>query len=399
MAPSPVSYSAPLSFFCAERTCSSRTCSLFIASPPSASAFAEEIRARAARALIPSVPRRRARARVRSLRWGSITRTQCPNRTEESALLDTPATAGAVLRFYRFPGLASSACDTLLRRLAATVKPVSPVALDTEFCYYVELAPGVDPETLSARTRAGRTLRWLLAETFEPSMVLQNSSHFGAGAANIVAEGCCGRENKLLARCSEIAARDADPAIISTITEIGPRLSFTSAFSTNAVSICRACGLGEQIVRVERAVRYRVEWESGAMVKAALAQSQRQLEAAVHDRMTQMVYATPLDTFGAPAQPEPTQRVPVMEEGRAALERISDERGLAFDDWDLDFYTKLFRDEMKRNPTDVECFDMAQSNSEHSRHWFFNAKAVAINNFIIRSCNIHAHHFIIIGCC
>ena len=55
------------------------------------------------------------------------------------APLDTPATAGAVLRFYRFPGLASSACDTLLRRLAATVKPVSPVALDTEFCYYVEL--------------------------------------------------------------------------------------------------------------------------------------------------------------------------------------------------------------------------------------------------------------------
>jgi phosphoribosylformylglycinamidine synthase len=292
------------------------------------------------------------------------------------APLEPPATAGAVLRFYRFPGLASSACDTLLRRLAATVKPVSPVALDTEFCYYVELAPGVDPETLSARTRAGRTLRWLLAETFEPSMVLQNSSHFGAGAANIVAEGCCGRENKLLARCSEIAARDADPAIISTITEIGPRLSFTSAFSTNAVSICRACGLGEQIVRVERAVRYRVEWESGAMVKAALAQSQRQLEAAVHDRMTQMVYATPLDTFGAPAQPEPTQRVPVMEEGRAALERISDERGLAFDDWDLDFYTKLFRDEMKRNPTDVECFDMAQSNSEHSRHWFFGGRMV-----------------------
>ena len=52
------------------------------------------------------------------------------------APLDPPATAGAVLRFYRFPGLASSACDTLLRRLAATVKPVSPVALDTEFCYY-----------------------------------------------------------------------------------------------------------------------------------------------------------------------------------------------------------------------------------------------------------------------
>ena len=28
------------------------------------------------------------------------------------------------------------------------------------------------------------------------------------------------------------------------------------------------------------------------------------------------------------------------------------------------------------NPTDVECFDMAQSNSEHSRHWFFGGKMI-----------------------
>lgn len=40
--------------------------------------------------------------------------------------------------------------------------------------------------------------------------------------------------------------------------------------------------------------------------------------------------------------------------------------GLAFDDWDLDYYTKLFQD-MGRDPTNVELFDIAQSNSEHSR--------------------------------
>lgn len=45
--------------------------------------------------------------------------------------------------------------------------------------------------------------------------------------------------------------------------------------------------------------------------------------------------------------------------------------GLAFDNWDLDYYTKLFSEKLKRNPTSVECFDLAQSNSEHSRHWFF----------------------------
>ena len=26
------------------------------------------------------------------------------------------------------------------------------------------------------------------------------------------------------------------------------------------------------------------------------------------------------------------------------------------------------------NPTSVECFDLAQSNSEHSRHWFFKGR-------------------------
>lgn len=31
---------------------------------------------------------------------------------------------------------------------------------------------------------------------------------------------------------------------------------------------------------------------------------------------------------------------------------------------------------MKRNPTSVECFDLAQSNSEHSRHWFFKGKII-----------------------
>jgi len=41
--------------------------------------------------------------------------------------------------------------------------------------------------------------------------------------------------------------------------------------------------------------------------------------------------------------------------------------GLAFDEWDLDYYTTMFRDELKRDPTNVELFDIAQSNSEHSR--------------------------------
>lgn len=45
--------------------------------------------------------------------------------------------------------------------------------------------------------------------------------------------------------------------------------------------------------------------------------------------------------------------------------------GLAFDSWDMEFYMDLFVNKLKRDPTSVELFDLAQSNSEHSRHWFF----------------------------
>ncbi|VDK81361.1 unnamed protein product [Cylicostephanus goldi] len=50
------------------------------------------------------------------------------------------------------------------------------------------------------------------------------------------------------------------------------------------------------------------------------------------------------------------------------------ELGLAFDEHDLFYYKDLFLNKLKRNPTDVELFDLAQSDSEHSRHWFFRGK-------------------------
>ena len=54
--------------------------------------------------------------------------------------------------------------------------------------------------------------------------------------------------------------------------------------------------------------------------------------------------------------------------------------GLAFDEWDLDYYTNLFRDDMKRDPTNVELFDIAQSNSEHSR--YAQRRSPHLSNFL-----------------
>ncbi len=96
----------------------------------------------------------------------------------------------------------------------------------------------------------------------------------------------------------------------------------------------------------------------------------------IHDRMTECLYPGPLTTFETGVRPESRQNMPVIEDGEQALARINRELGLGFDEWDIDYYYRLFKDELKRNPTDVECFDLSQSNSEHSRHWFFRGRLV-----------------------
>lgn len=45
----------------------------------------------------------------------------------------------------------------------------------------------------------------------------------------------------------------------------------------------------------------------------------------------------------------------------------------------MDFYMDLFVNKLKRDPTSVELFDLAQSNSEHSRHWFFKVKCIVVS--------------------
>jgi len=234
-----------------------------------------------------------------------------------------------VVHSFRAPGLSPSRTASLLAAARERVTPAIQ-AIETELCFNVELEPplGETGETV---------LRWLLAETFEPE-------HFG--------------ERSFL-----------DPAG-GAIVEVGPRLTFTTAWSTNAVSICHACGL-RPVRRMERSRRY--------LLRASRPLTEEELStfaAMVHDRMTECVYPEPLTSFETGLEPAPVREIPVLSEGRAALERLNAELGLAFDQWDLDYYTGMFREKLRRNPTDVELFDIAQSNSEHSRHWFFKGRLI-----------------------
>ncbi|XP_053121790.1 phosphoribosylformylglycinamidine synthase [Hemicordylus capensis] len=153
------------------------------------------------------------------------------------------------------------------------------------------------------------------------------------------------------------------------LIEIGPRLNFSTAASTNAVSVCWAAGL-KKIDRIECSRRYLIKCD-----QCPSPSQEESLVSLLYDRMTEQRYPEPISSFAVATAPEPVFHVDILGEGRAALVKANNQLGLAFDSWDLDFYTALFQ-KLGRNPTSVECFDLAQSNSEHSRHWFFKGRLV-----------------------
>ncbi|KAG5380974.1 hypothetical protein IGI04_028816 [Brassica rapa subsp. trilocularis] len=251
---------------------------------------------------------------------------------EQPSLVEKPASE--VIHYYRVPLIQESANAELLKAVQTKISN-QVVGLSTEQCFNIGLETELAEEKVSV-------LKWILQETFEPENLGTDS----------------------------FLERKKREGLHATIIEVGPRLSFTTAWSTNAVSICRACGLNE-VTRLERSRRYLL------FSNEPLSENQtNEFSALVHDRMTECVYPQKLVSFETNVVPEEVKYVPVMEKGREALEEINQKMGLAFDEQDLQYYTRLFRDDIKRNPTNVELFDIAQSNSEHSRHWFFAGNIV-----------------------
>ncbi|MGZ3568342.1 MAG: phosphoribosylformylglycinamidine synthase, partial [Thermodesulfobacteriota bacterium] len=144
--------------------------------------------------------------------------------------------------------------------------------------------------------------------------------------------------------------------------ELGPRMNFATAYSTNIVAICQTCGL-EKVTRIERSRRYLLlsQVEMGRFVREH------------HDRMTECLYEQPLQTFETGIQPEPVFEIPMLEKGPNALLEIP---GLAMDEWDRNLYYDYFVKEEGRNPTIVEIRDLDNANSEHSRHGYFKGKQI-----------------------
>ncbi|XP_050308110.1 phosphoribosylformylglycinamidine synthase [Anthonomus grandis grandis] len=241
----------------------------------------------------------------------------------------------SILRFYKQPGCTPAKKKEILANLQLVCNAVQDV--ETELCYHVEIEKSVTQSEI-------KTLEWVLADPLSP--------------VNL-------RSKEFLTSSSK-----------DILIEVGPRFNFSTANSTNAVSICQNLGL-KQVVRLEVSRRYLIKLLPNAIMSKELELS---LVGALHDRMTECRYTKenlPNNSFNEKLEKrENIKEVDVLKKGAEALKEIDKEMGLAFDEADLAYYTNLFKNVLKRNPTNIECFDLAQSNSEHSRHWFFKGKMV-----------------------
>ena len=147
-----------------------------------------------------------------------------------------------------------------------------------------------------------------------------------------------------------------------------PRPGTISPWSTKATDIAHNCGLAT-IRRIERGILYSFETERPLSQEESLA-----LHPAIHDRMTEAVYAS-LDEAEAlfvHHSPAEMTSVDVLGGGREALQRANRELGLALAEDEIDYLVDNFQ-LLGRNPADVELMMFAQANSEHCRHKIFNA--------------------------
>ena len=220
-------------------------------------------------------------------------------------------TTSKVTHYYRKTEPPHSLLSSVKEQLKSTgcVEDAEKVeSVETEHCFNIRFTQKL---TDLERER----LEWLLAETFD--------------RANLRYEESCLKVN------NNDDAGGAGSA--SLLVEFGPRMTFTSAFSSNAVSICQACGpLPVERLELSRRYLFRLVQDISPLAKATI-------KAMLHDRMTEQEYELPLATFGTAVQPKLVRTIPILAHGRAALEQINSEMGLGFDDFDLDYYTDLFK--------------------------------------------------------
>ena len=244
-----------------------------------------------------------------------------------------------VVHLYKTPGLSANQLSALKLNIKRNY-PSLTLNIQTELCYNIATQTPLTAEDKSK-------LVWLIAEHFHEDSVCDTTT----------------------------LGVDEKPTLL---LEFGPRLNFATAFSTNAVAICKRIGL-VQIERIEVSRRYSFNVR-GCFDEALLKGFKTDVGGMLHDKMTEMVYPEALRSFDVSTAREEVYEIDVLSRGESALREASSTLGLAFDEQDIGYYHDIFVNKLHRNPTNVELFDLAQSNSEHSRHWFFKGKIILQKN-------------------
>lgn len=165
-----------------------------------------------------------------------------------------------------------------------------------------------------------------------------------------------------LLRSGEAFAEEADGCLVL------PRFGAVSPWSSKATNIAARCGV-RQLRAVERG------WWVACNASDASAPCGG--ASAVCDRMTQQILrggelSQWRRLFAAPP-PVREDAVPLLAEGKDALRRENDERGLALSEDDMEYLSTLYAG-LGREPSVAELVMFAQANSEHCRHKIFNAR-------------------------
>ena len=129
--------------------------------------------------------------------------------------------------------------------------------------------------------------------------------------------------------------------------EIGPLLNFKTPWSSNSLAILNKCGI-YNIVFIEKSRFIDNEFDIS------------------YDPLTEAIYDNEETLKKKKEFTDETFRISTNK-----ISRYNKKYDLGLDQIDVKYYENLFRKRGKE-PTNVELFDLAQSNSEHSRHWVFN---------------------------
>ncbi|HLW13526.1 MAG TPA: phosphoribosylformylglycinamidine synthase, partial [Casimicrobiaceae bacterium] len=158
-------------------------------------------------------------------------------------------------------------------------------------------------------------------------------------------------------------ARNVDLLVI-------PRFGTISAWSSKATDIARNCGL-DTVTRIERGVAFDIAVGDGGRLTD---DDRAALLPLIHDRMTETVVGEIADArkLFIHFPPRPQATIPLLTDGRRALEEADATLGLALSPDEIDYLVDAFT-RLRRDPTDVELTMFAQANSEHCRHKIFNA--------------------------